>query len=216
MPIPPPPHPHPAQPVPMAHHAISVLPTWGDPAPLPVSVLVAGMTMQVTTMAEVAVVMVREAWPVRRSKRRLERRSERRSERRHVSAVSSPPTAPPRTTLDRQVCRQEGRQEGRQAHIHRIKGGLVGHCCDTKRVNAVVGSVTSSVIRVMPSSRIRASSPVTPGYAQDQASALLLRIDQTDGHLITTAGPEALASIERPVEPVLYSWLRVNNGSCNS
>ena len=121
----------------MAHHAISVLPTWGDPAPLPVSVLVAGMTMQVTTMAEVAVVVVREVWPVRRSERRLERRSERRSERRHVSAVSSPPTAPPRTTLGRQVCRQEGRQEGRQAHIYRIKGGLVGHCCDTKWVNAV-------------------------------------------------------------------------------
>ena len=93
--------------------------------------------MQVTTMAEVAVVVVREVWPVRRSERRLERRSERRSERRHVSAVSSPPTAPPRTTLGRQVCRQEGRQEGRQAHIYRIKGGLVGHCCDTKRVSAV-------------------------------------------------------------------------------
>ena len=44
--------------------------------------------MQVTTMAQVAVVVVREVWPVRRSEWRLERRSERRSERRHVSAVS--------------------------------------------------------------------------------------------------------------------------------
>ena len=38
--------------------------------------------MQVTTMAEVAVVVVREVWPVRRSERRPERRPEQRPERR--------------------------------------------------------------------------------------------------------------------------------------
>ena len=82
MPLPPP------LPLPLAHHATSVLPAWGVPVPLPVFALVAGLTQQaaelteVTVAAAVAVVVaVVVVWYVRRSERRSERRPERRPER---------------------------------------------------------------------------------------------------------------------------------------